>query len=44
MIKDMIYAADLNTDNKVDKEEFMRVMKKMKLIWKNYKKLKKLFI
>ena len=32
MIKDMIYAADLNTDNKVDKEEFMRVMKKMKLI------------
>jgi centrin-1 len=32
ILRDMIFAADLNEDGKVDKEEFMRVMRKMKLI------------
>jgi len=29
----MIYAADLDQDGKVSKDEFMMVMRKMKLIW-----------
>jgi hypothetical protein len=29
----MIYAADLDQDGKVSKDEFMTVMRKMKLIW-----------
>jgi centrin-1 len=32
VLKDMIFAADLDEDGKVSKEEFMRVMRKMKLI------------
>ena len=32
ILKDMIFAADLDGDGKVSKEEFMRVMRKMKLI------------
>ena len=31
-LRDMIFAADLDEDGKVSKEEFMRVMRKMKLI------------
>ncbi|CAD8178376.1 unnamed protein product [Paramecium pentaurelia] len=31
-LKDMIYAADLDQDGKVSKDEFMMVMRKMKLI------------
>ena len=31
-LKDMIYAADLDQDGKVTKDEFMMVMRKMKLI------------
>lgn len=33
VLKDMIYAADLDQDGKVSKDEFMMVMRKMKLIW-----------
>jgi centrin-1 len=32
ILKDMIFAADLDEDGKVSKDEFMRVMRKMKLI------------
>lgn len=35
-LKEMIFAADLDEDGKVSKDEFMRVMRKMKLIWSNY--------
>lgn len=31
-LKEMIFAADLDEDGKVSKDEFMRVMRKMKLI------------
>lgn len=34
LLKTMIFSADIDEDGKVSKEEFMRVMKKMKLIWK----------
>lgn len=29
----MIWAADLDEDKRISKDEFMRVMRKMKLIW-----------
>jgi Ca2+-binding EF-hand superfamily protein len=32
VLRDMIYAADLDQDGKVSKDEFMTVMRKMKLI------------
>ena len=32
ILKDMIFAADLDDDQRVSKDEFMRVMRKMKLI------------
>lgn len=32
ILKDMIFAADLDDDSRVSKDEFMRVMRKMKLI------------
>jgi len=36
-LKEMIFAADLDEDGKVSKDEFMRVMRKMKLIWSKWR-------
>lgn len=33
LLEDMIFAASLKEPNKVFKEDFMRVMRKMKLFW-----------
>lgn len=33
LLKTMIFSADIDEDGKVSKDEFMRVMRKMKLIW-----------